>query len=364
MRAANYSDTKWLIRQIRSHFPDWTVEGIRSQSVQRTVFKVRCSGQTAEIHAVCFSRDDASLANPPQPWHTRAKGYTAWVNKLCGLKNERSLALPSQYVQGSSVLHGGVKLVLVLQEELLPLSDQLRQTGNLTEIATLFLTVCQAVQTCRRERLPHGELTCRNLMCRPDGSYCLGGMLDVQRLDDFNQYMPSEASELLQAALLIRELMEKNVQENENSEAVVSLDQLLHRAAVGEKGLSLQKVIAELERIIPLLPLTGKHAVSRPAGTSGLRDMTDMFSTEDGDDTIGLRGKHAACDEDLDRTVGVRRESAPIQSAETSEPDPDMTIGLRTPAVAQPVLVPKDRMVSSTEASADPLDSDQTISML
>lgn len=350
MSLTNNADFKRVTRQIQARFPGWKIEKIMLQDTNRTILRVRKGDQAAQVHMVSFAGDSAGKSRAARRQaKADMRSYATWVRMLCSLQDADCLALPVQCaLTPPSILRGGARKVLVLQPELTPLSRAQHQPLDEAVIAGAFRAVCRALHRCREDRLPHGALVAQNLLQRPDGSCCLGGMLDPQCLDDCEQLIPPESAELQRAAVLMKELRGDKAQPEEYDQGSQALCRLLDRASVGEKGLSLKKVIQELEGIQPLL----KPAAEQSAARSGYRDVTDLFST---------LGKHAMKAQDPDRTVGVR---AGRQAARPS--DPDRTVGVRNASAGSLQSTPQRQEQPSPHGAAPapmPDDPDETVCM-
>ena len=327
-------DMKWISRQIRRRLPGWRIDSLVRQNMNRCIFRVSREGQTGHLHVVRFTpKDRVWASNTQMNWRMRAGSYLSWVQKLCMLQDCDPLALPTECADASSFVRGRARTIFVLQPELHPLDMGRREMYRPMETAQMLYALCQALGRCRDERIPHGELSSQRLMRRKDGGYCLDGMLEPQRLDDFGRPMPSESSEIQQAALLVRDIAMAGRQEMVSNYAADSLQALIDRALAREKGLTLQRVISELEGIIETLQqsVETSEAVFAKTETSFFHDLTELFVEETYEDTIGVKGGHTAQSEDLDSTVGVRKTtgSIPIVGVKTDVVDPDMTVGLR-----------------------------------
>ena len=327
----NQTEIKRLARQIRRRFPGWKIDGLLLQDADRMVFRVSRNGQTAHLHAVSFLPRTQG-ASPQKEWHRRSGSYLAWIQMLCAMQSCEELALPSRCAEVSSFLKGRVKTVFALRPELLPLeAEHLQQAGPL-ETAQMLQALCQALRSCRDARIPHGELTAQHLMRKADGGYCLDGMLELQRLDAFDQLIPAESGEIQQAALLIRDLTKAAVPAETEDQAEADLHRLISRAAGREAGLTLEKMLAELEAI--------QEAMTH-GGMSSIRDLTDLFSAEQCGSAPGADGKHAVSADDLNATVSVRSSAAventpPPEEQHAEDPDLEKTIGVRNPSYAPP----------------------------
>lgn len=334
MQMINQAEIKWIARKIRRRLPGWKIEGLVTQTVNGCVFKVVKDGRTAHLHVVKFTpRDSVWVSNPQMNWSMRAGSYLAWVQKLCMMQDCDPLALPTECADASSFVGGRAKIVFALRPELLPLEAGQGKMYSPLETAQMLHALCRALARCREERIPHGEVSSQRLMRRADGGFCLDGMLEPQRLNDFNQMMPSESSEVQQAALLVRSVAMPGRQDAVADYAQDSLLALIDRASVREKGLTLQRMITELDGIIEAFQQSAEppEACLVKAGTSPFRDLTDLFAAEEHEDTVAVKGGHVMQSNDLDMTVGVRKptESIPRAAAKTAAMDPDTTVGLR-----------------------------------
>lgn len=345
MLKASSLEMKRLVRLIQNKFPGWQVVQVLSQEPDITVFRVKNGNQLAELHAVSFhGRRGEALQNgaPRHHWQSVVRTYVAWLQQLCGFQHGGYLLLPVSYAVVTSILHSSLKTVLVLQPEVAPLTDALGQPMRAAETARLFQALCSAVLMCRENGVPHSQLTVQNLFVRTDGSYCLGGMTAPELLEVFDHPMPTEAHELQHVAMLVMELMkEHDLADAPSCEAALTLNRLIQRASIGEKGLTFQRVISELNEIIAELkngsPCSPKHAF-----TSDFRDVTYMFSESNDvrnlDTTIRCRqdqpGNPGSFATDLDRTIRVQSMNQPKQAA-AGETNLDCTIGVRNAASNQ-----------------------------
>lgn len=341
MSMTNYADYDRVTRQIQNRFPGWKVRRILLHDTNRTILRVRKGDQSAQIHIVSFTGDPANKSGVArhQP-KVSMRGYVTWVRMLCSIQDADCLALPVQCALTlPSILRGSTRKVFVLQPELTLLSGAQHQLLDDAVIARAFQAVCRALYRCREDRLPHGALVAQNLLQRPDGSCCLGGMLDPRCLADCEQLIPPESVELQRAAVLMKELWGGKAQPEEHNQGRQALFRLLDRASVSEKGLSLQKVILELEDLQPLL----KPAAEQFSACFGYRDVTDLISTP---------GKHAMKAQDSDRTIGVRVNRQVAYSS-----DPERTVGVRNASSSSSQAVPQSQVQTSSHGSVlDDLD--------
>lgn len=362
MCAMYNKEDQWLIRQIQARFRGWKVEEILMKDQRSTVFQAANGNQRAQIHAVRFdrTREYAIYGKTARShWRTWARDYQIWINKLRWMKDAGELALPVDAAEVSSVLGGGSKTVLALQPEMTPLKTRAHRQMQPSEMAQMFRALCAAVDQCRAERIPHGRLVISNVMCRPDGGYCLGGMMALEILDVFNQPMPHESSELQQIALLVASLMPENKLGDTSDEpgSTTTLKQLIRRASLGEKGLTLRQVINELDAILG----TMRREVERKDVVAGFRDMTDLFRTDNGGRGAGIAAEMPSGD--LEMTIGVRANGKAPVWAQKDAPvadgqDLDATIGVRNARSA----ILERRKASETTQTIE--DLEQTINIV